>query len=192
MLQGFVYILVSPNCDFIKIGGTEHPITKRLKEINGTATYADHGPWQISDFLHVTDWQLVESGLHRHFHDKKIRDIIGTRELFAVPPYEARTQLRRVEDVFRVGHDLTQRAFNNHDLLLYLFQLFQLSGLFGSLDIQGAWTLRLFTKTSGGTWFTLNIGSHAVAFSMRNKQSDSVTHYLSVDRLIKDYAGSIR
>jgi hypothetical protein len=63
------------------------------------------------------------------------------------------------------------------------------SGLFGNLDIQGAWSLRLLTKTLGGTWFTLNIGSHAVAFSLRSNKS---AHYLSVDRLIKDYVESVR
>jgi T5orf172 domain len=105
MRQGFVYILVSPNSNFIKIGGTEHPIAKRLREINSTASYADHGPWQLSDFLHVTDWQLVEGGLHRHFTNEKIRDVEGTRELFDVPPHEARIQLRRPEyNVFRVDH----------------------------------------------------------------------------------------
>src|SRR5229473_2706510 len=90
MSQGFVYILVSPNSNYIKIGGTENPISERLRAINGTAPYADHGPWQLSDFLHVTDWQLVESGLHRHFKKKQIRDVAGTRELFNVAPHEAR------------------------------------------------------------------------------------------------------
>lgn len=52
MAQGFVYILVSPNSNFIKIGGTERPISERLRGINGTESYADHGPWLLSDFLH--------------------------------------------------------------------------------------------------------------------------------------------
>jgi hypothetical protein len=33
MAQGFVYILVSANSDFIKIGGTERPISERLRGI---------------------------------------------------------------------------------------------------------------------------------------------------------------
>src|SRR5437899_10178962 len=90
MPQGFVYVLVSPNSNFIKIGGTERPISERLRGINGTLSYAGHGPWQLSDFLHVTDWRLVEGGLHRHFKKKNIRDIPGTQELFDVSPYEAR------------------------------------------------------------------------------------------------------
>jgi T5orf172 domain len=67
MPQGFVYILVSPNSNFIKIGGTERPISERLRGINGTESYSDHGPWELSDFLHVTDWRLVEGEMHRHF-----------------------------------------------------------------------------------------------------------------------------
>lgn len=42
MPQGFVYILISPNSNYIKIGGTEHSITKRLREINGTISSAHH------------------------------------------------------------------------------------------------------------------------------------------------------
>jgi hypothetical protein len=72
MAQGFVYILVSPNSNYIKIGGTENPIRERLRQINGTASYAEHGPWELSDFLHVTDWHLVEGQLHRRFRQKQI------------------------------------------------------------------------------------------------------------------------
>ncbi len=191
MPQGFVYILVSPNSNYIKIGGTEKPIAERLRAINGTAPYADHGPWQLSDFLHVTDWQLVESGVHRHFQKKQIRDVAGTRELFNVAPHEARRRLRLTEVALRVDHDKTAQIFTNRDLSLYLFKLFQLSGLFGSLDIQGAWTLHLLPRTSGGWWFTLNIGSHAVAFTPRKPINSRFTHYLTLDRLILDYPETV-
>ena len=100
-MQGFVYILVSPN-SHIKIGGTERPIGERLRGINGTESYADHGPWELSDFLHVTDWRLVEGGMHRHFTERNVRDVAGTRELFAVPPHEARTKLRLTDVTLRV------------------------------------------------------------------------------------------
>ena len=163
MAQGFVYILVSPNSNFIKIGGTERPISERLRGINGTEPYADHGPWHISDFLHVTDWRLVEGGLHRHFQERNVRDVPGAHELFSVPPYEARIRLRETDDVLRIDHEKTEQLFTNRDVRLYLYRLFQLSGLFGNLDIQGAWTLSLLPKTKGGRWFTLNIGPHEVA-----------------------------
>jgi hypothetical protein len=60
-MQGFVYILVSPNSSHIKIGGTERPISERLRGINGTESYAGHGPWELSDFLHVIDWPVVHA-----------------------------------------------------------------------------------------------------------------------------------
>lgn len=44
MPQGFVYVLASPNSNFIKIGGTERSLRERLQ-----------GPWELSGFLHVTD-----------------------------------------------------------------------------------------------------------------------------------------
>ena len=54
MAQGFVYILVSPNSNFVKIGGTERPISERLRDINGTSPYSDHGPWELRTTDEVT------------------------------------------------------------------------------------------------------------------------------------------
>ena len=191
MAQGFVYILVSPNNNYIKIGGTERPIDVRLRQINGTESYADHGPWALSDFLQVTDWQLVEGKLHRHFQQQRIRDIAGARELFNVSPHTAREQLRSAPDNLRVGHDKTLELFKDRDLQLFLFKLFQLPGLFGNLDIQGSWTLSILTSTMGGRWFTLNIGSHEVCFSTKGRNEVRPTHYLVLDRLILDYPETI-
>ena len=191
MTQGFVYILISPNSDFIKIGGTERPISERVRGINGTESYSDHGPWHISDFLHVTDWRLVEGGLHRHFQERNVRDIPGTQELFRVPPYEARKRLRETDDALRIDHEKTEQLFTNRDVRLYLYRLFQLSGLFGNIDIQGAWTLSLLPKTKGGRWFTLNIGPHEVAFSTRKPDNGKFTHYLILDKLLLDYPDTI-
>ncbi|MEH2478659.1 hypothetical protein V1282_002016 [Nitrobacteraceae bacterium AZCC 2146] len=191
MPQGFVYILVSPNSDYIKIGGTERPIAERLRGINGTDSYADHGPWQLSDFLHVTDWRLVEGGMHQHFNDRNIRDVIGARELFGVAPHEARQKLRSTGATLRVDHEKTNALFANRDVRLFLYRLFELSGLFGSLDIQGAWTLTSMPKTNGGRWFTLNIGSHEVAFTSRQPSEGRFLHHLVLDRLILDYPETI-
>lgn len=89
MSQGFVYILVSPNSKYIKIGGTKKPISERIRQINSSPSYGEHGPWSLSDFLHVKDWQQIEGGLHRYFRRKKI-GVVATRELFDVAPYDAR------------------------------------------------------------------------------------------------------
>jgi hypothetical protein len=193
MPKGFVYILVSPYSNYIKIGGTERPIGERLKGINGSAPYADHGPWGLSELLHVTDWQLVESSLHRHFHEQRVRDITGTRELFNVPPFEARKRLRLTDAALRIDHEKTEQLLQNVDLKLFLFRLFQLSGLFGNLDIQGAWVLSFMPSTVGGRWFTLNIGSHEVAFSgpCGRTPDNRFWHSLVLDRLILEYPETI-
>jgi hypothetical protein len=77
MPRGFVYVLLSPNNDYIKIGGTEKPLWERLRAINTTDPYTDLGPWQLSDFLYVSDWQLVEGSLHRHFGRSKSEMVRG-------------------------------------------------------------------------------------------------------------------
>ena len=186
MAEGFVYLLSSPNSDFIKIGGTAKALRERLRGINNGSTYSMHGPWEVSDFLHVTDWRLVEAQLHTHFRKQHVKHIANTRELFAVPAHEARKQFARVAPSLRIGHEQTTKLFKRRDLSLYLFRLFQLAGLFGNLDIQGAWTLSLFTQTVGGRFFTINLGRHEVAFSPLSS-ADEGWHFLVVDQLIKDF-----
>jgi hypothetical protein len=191
MSKGFVYVLISANSEFVKIGGTEQPLRDRLRGINGTPSYADHGPWELSDFLQVTDWRLVEGHLHRHFVKSNVKDAAGTRELFRIPPNLAREQLRLVSPVLRVGHEKTGQLFAADDVRLFLYRLFQLSGLFGNLDIQGAWTLSLSPSTSRGRWFTINIGPHEVAFSQRRPVNGKFEHFLILDRLILDYPETV-
>lgn len=191
MPQGFVYILVSPNGNYVKIGGTERPISERLRGINGTTSYSDHGPWELSDFLHVTDWRLVEGVLHKHFKKRQVQDVPGTQELFSLPPHEARERLRLTDTELRVDYEKTEKIFNNRDVRLFLFRLFQFAGLFGSLDIQGAWTLSVLPKTNGGRWFTLNIGPHEVAFSTQKAIDGKFTHHIVLDRLILEYPDTI-
>ena len=65
--QGYVYILQSQNCDCVKIGGTDYPPLKRIKEINATEPYKSLGTWTLADFRQVTDWRTVEHNLHYRF-----------------------------------------------------------------------------------------------------------------------------
>jgi hypothetical protein len=129
--------------------------------------------------------------MQRHFRKLNVRDIAGTRELFSVPPHEARQQLRSTGSSLRVGHEKTEQLFADRSVKLFLYKLFQLSGLFGNLDIQGAWTLSLLPKTAGGRWFTVNIGPHEVAFSARKPTAGKFTHFLVLDRLILEYPETI-
>jgi hypothetical protein len=190
MPQGFVYILISPNSDYIKIGRTERPISERLRGINGGEAYAPHGPWELSDFVHVTDCTVVESAVHRHFRDRNAL-VEGTKELFRVAPHEAREQIRLISAPLRVDFQRTDQLFHNPHVRLFLYRLFQLSGLYGNLDIQGAWTLSVLPQTNGGRWFTLNIGPHEVAFSTRTPVDGKFSHYLVLDRLILEYPETI-
>jgi hypothetical protein len=190
MPQGFVYILASPNSDYIKIGRTERPISERLRGINGGEAYAPRGPWELSDFVHVTDCTVVESAVHRHFHDRNV-SVVGTKELFSVAPHEAREQLRLISAPLRVDLQRTDQLFKNPHVPLFLYRLFQLSGLYGNLDIQGSWTLSVLPQTRGGRWFTLNIGPHEVAFSTRTPVDGKFSHYIVLDRLILEYPETI-
>lgn len=190
MVQGFVYILISPNSDYIKVGRTERPIAERRRGINGGEAYAPHGPWELSDFVHVTDCVAVEGAAHRHFRDRKVV-VQGTNELFSVSPHEAREQLRLMSGPLRVDADRTDRLFKNLQVSLYLHNLFRLSGLYGNIDIQGAWTLSVLPQTKGGRWFTLNIGPHEVAFTTRSGDDQKFSHYIVLDRLILDYPETV-
>lgn len=191
MPKGFVYILVSPNSDYIKIGRTERPIGERLRSLNRGETYADHDPWQLSDFLHVTDCNHVEREMHKHFRKNNVRDIPGIKELFSIPPHAARQRLRQVSLPLRIDHEKTEALFQERDVKIYLFSLFEITGLFGNFDLQESWTLSVMPTTSGGRWFTLNIGSHEVAFTPRKVVNARYEHHLVMDRLILDYPETI-
>jgi hypothetical protein len=162
MAQGFVYILVSPNGNYVKIGGTERPISERLRDINGSSPYSDHGPWELSDFLYVTDWRLVEGQMHDHFRLGAVRDITGTRELFSVPPHEARTRLRLTNSLLRIDHERTEQIFSNGEVKLFLFRLFELSGLFGKCRHPGSLDVNTAPKNQ---WRTVVHAEHWVARS---------------------------
>lgn len=62
--SGFIYILISNNCDSIKIGGSDYPPLKRVKQINATEPYKALGKWHLADFREVKDWRSVEYHLH--------------------------------------------------------------------------------------------------------------------------------
>ncbi len=192
MKEGLVYILQSPNSRFVKIGGTKQSLDARIREINTTKTYAVEGPWSSVTSLKFSDWQLVEGKLHRHFSEFRSTTVAGTRELFAITASEAREMLEAVDPLLRVGEVSASELFKHTDLRDYLLNLLELSGLFGALDMQGAWTLSLFPRTAGGRFFTFNIGTHEMAFSPRTgNENDAPCHYIAMDELILNYAETI-
>jgi hypothetical protein len=105
--------------------------------------------------------------MHQYFIEFQFMSQSGARELFRIAALEARTQLLKTDDSLRIGHNnKTTKLNNNHDLELYLYRLFTLTGLYGQYDIQGAWTITLFPSTGpNGRYFTINIGTHEAALS---------------------------
>ena len=192
---GFVYVLTSPNSECVKIGGTRQVPAQRIREINASREYGRNGPWSLSDFLQVKDWRLVEGKMHRYFESQQFKCKTGARELFRVPALAARKQLELTLPILRVGYmEKTTKLAANHDLEVYLHDLFEQTGLYGQYDIQGGWTLSIFPATGkNGRYFTINIGRHEVAFSTLPEKGDSAgEHILIMDSLIMDYRQTIR
>jgi hypothetical protein len=185
--EGFIYILISPNTKYIKIGGTEYPPLKRIKEINGTEPYKSLGPWTLGDFRQVTDWRKVEYDLHYIFKDKLATDIKGQKELFSAALHDVSVNLADIEPAEIVGRPKVDRMFQDKQFYEYLVALYNFSGLLNWLDIQGAWTFVLFPRTNGGRYFTINIGPHEVAFSTLKRETVDICHMVFMDKLILDF-----
>lgn len=186
---GFVYLLTSPATQLVKIGGTEFPPT-RLRQINSSEPYASLGPWGIADFRKVKDWPEVEKILHQQFADKRVRHIDGAHELFNIRAPDARRRFEMIDNTYLVNVESLDAMFVDTDFRRYLVRLMQASGLLSRLEDQGRWTLTLYPSTNGGhRYFTLNIGTHEVAFSVGAKDSDSAKgHVFVMDELVRDIA----
>ena len=185
--MGHVYILVSPRSEHIKIGGSDYPPLKRIREINSTEPYKSLGPWSLADFRQVVDWKKVEAFLHYSFRSKLITQIEGQKELFSITAQEASIKLNELDPIDIVKKPKIDRMFQDEEFSGYILQLFKFTGLMNWLDIQGAWTFVLFPMTNGGRYFTLNIGSHEVAFSTLSKKDKKPVHMILMDRLILDF-----
>lgn len=185
--SGYVYILTSKNCDCIKIGGTDYPPMKRIKQINSTNPYKTHGVWHLQDFRHVSDWRSVEYHLHYKFRSFLNKTIPNQKELFAIPWQQAATELNNIDETLLIRKPKVDRMFMDLDFRNYLVNLFNWSGLLHWLDFQGAWSFVLFPNTNGGRYFTLSIGKHEVAYSTLPKKGGPITHMILLDELILDY-----
>jgi hypothetical protein len=139
--KGKVYLLISPNCEAVKIGRTEHPIAKRIAEINSSQYYGPVGSWTLAHCIEVIDSVLVEKQLHAMYQSKKFRKLTGTNELFLVPAKEVIAELESVAPSLRIGFEQSDQLFKDVLLRQYLLSMMEKAGLFGSLDQQGAWTL---------------------------------------------------
>jgi hypothetical protein len=186
-LEGHLYVLASPVCEFVKIGGTDHPPLKRIKEINSCEPYKSRGPWSLHDFRQVADWRKVEYALHYTFRSKLVKSIAGQKELFAVSPVEASKQLEQIDDSLVLKKPKIDRMFQDQEFSSFLAKLFRFTGILNWLDFQGAWTLSLFPATNGGRYYTLNIGSHEVAFATAPSSGQLPVQMIHMDRLVHDF-----
>lgn len=185
---GHVYVLVSAKSELVKIGGTDFPPGKRIKEINATSPYRELGPWTLADFRQVADWQKVEAHLHYSFRSRLATEIGGQKELFRVAHQLVSARLNELDPELIVKKPKIDRMFQDAEFSTYLLRLFAFTGLLNWIDIQGAWTFVLFPGTGGGRYFTINVGKHEVAYSTLPKVASGLpSHAIIVDRLIYDF-----
>jgi T5orf172 domain len=188
-MQGYVYILVSPNSEYVKIGLTTSAPMFRIREINSSENYGASGPWELSDFREVLDCRAVEALLHSGFDARRAKINTGANELFEISPAEARRALERLSPTLLTKQEQVDKLFHDNDLKLYLLRLFAFTGLAGWLAAQGAWTFTLFPGTAGKRYFTINIGPHEVAYSNpKGRNAKFPTHTVVLDRLIYDFS----
>ncbi len=186
-VEGHVYILTSHGCEFVKIGGTDFAPLKRIKEINASEPYKSLGPWFLHDFRQVADWRQVEQHLHYSFRSKFTASVTGQRELFAISPVEASRFLEQLDTSTVLRKPQIDRLFQDQEFSCFLAQLFKFTTLLNWLHLQGAWTFSLFTSTSGGRYYTINIGTHEVAFATLPRHWRPSMHMIHMDRLIHDF-----
>ena len=184
---GYVYILQSPNCGCIKIGGTDFPPLKRIKEINATEPYKSLGVWTLEDFRQVADWRTVEHNLHYRFRSALNRETPNQKELFHLSVAEASKALSELDEPQILYKPKIDRMFQDEAFLSYIVRLFRFTGLVHWIEQQGIWTFALFPSTNGGRYFTLNIGTHEVAFSTLGKKDLPQQNMLVLDSLILDF-----
>lgn len=184
--RGHVYVLDSPNCPYIKIGGTDHAPMKRLKEINGVSPYRELGPWSLADFRQVKDWRKIEAHLHYVFRSALVTEVAGQKELFAAARHLVSARLQSLDPDDVISKPKVDRLFQDADCADYLTRLFAFSGLLHWIDLQGAWVLTLFPATAGGRYFTISIGRHEVAFATLPGENEP-RHHIVLDQLILDF-----
>lgn len=155
--EGYIYVLSSPNTECIKIGGTDYPPLKRIKEINTTEPYKSLGPWSLEDFRQVKNWRSTEYSIHYAFRSRLSKDIEQQKELFLVSKKEISLYLDSLCPEQIVSKPKVDRMFQDNKFFSYVKDLFKFTGLLHWLDSQGAWTFVLFPSTNGGRYFTIRV-----------------------------------
>lgn len=179
-------MLTSPECEFVKIGGTDYAPLKRIREINGCEPYKRLGPWSLHDFRQVADWRRVESSIHYAYRSKLVRTVKSQKELFAISMQDASRHLETIDPGLIVRKPKVDRMFNDQEFAGFLGEFFRATAILNWLDLQGAWTFSLFPATAGGRYYTLNIGRHEVAYSALPAAGQMPLHMILMDSLVHD------
>ena len=185
--EGHIYVLTSPVCEYIKIGGTSYAPLKRIKEINSCEPYKSVGPWSLHDFRQVVDWRKIEYAVHYSCRSKLVKSIKGQKELFALSAIEASRYLEQIEGSQILKKPKMDRMFQDEEFSKFLAKLFRCTAILNWINLQGAWTFSLFPSTKGGRFYTLNIGSHEVAFATVSTNDRRPVHMIHMDRLVHDF-----
>jgi hypothetical protein len=180
--KGYVYALTSDGSPYVKIGLTTDVPFRRLMSINTDPAYGPLGVWSLLDCRQVKDCRAIETRLHQNFSAARVRDAGTTRELFAISAADAREAFAAIPEADLLGAAPLSKLKLQCDLLRYLHSLLRGSGLENFFAAQGAWTFTLFPGTNRNTrFFTINIGTHEVAFSGQEKSGLIPYHSLVLD-----------
>jgi hypothetical protein len=96
--------------------------------------------------------------------------------------------LNELDPQLIVKRPVVDRLFQDVEFSDFILRLFVFTGLLNWIELQGAWTLVLFPRTGGGRYFTINIGSHEVAYSsLPRGEVHKPVHAIVMDRLIYDF-----
>lgn len=185
MSAGFVYALRSDETPYIKIGRSRRLPPLRLAELNANNGYGGLGPWEIIDFIQVTDAVAAETFIHRSLRDRKVAEIKGAKELFSITAIEATEALSSCPDEIYAGAEKLARLRHDAGLQSLLRTVFDVTGLGLARAEEGRWTLSLYPSTSGGRLFTLNIGKHEVAYAVDPRGQDKIEFIFVTDRMYR-------
>jgi hypothetical protein len=133
---GHVYVLISPICEYILIGGTDAAPFKRIREVNARGPYKVLGPWSLYDIRQVADWRRVERSLHSTFRSKLVKSIRGQKELFATSPTEVSRKLEQLDAAQVLEKPKIDRMLQDAVFARFLGRLFRSSAILKWLNMQ--------------------------------------------------------
>jgi hypothetical protein len=100
-MHGYVYILINPSFEDIKIGKTSRPIEERVKELDNTSTPT---PFEIYGYAYTYKFNEIEKTIHdilTKLTDTRTRT---NREFFKYPAKDAYELLKQLVELTADGY----------------------------------------------------------------------------------------